>query len=369
MLILFLCCALAACSLSGLLYSRFWSRHLETDITFSDQTAYAGDTLKLEEVITNRKRLPLPRLEVSFRIPKGLRFVDAENTVVSDYVYKRDIFSLRSMEMITRRYLVLCEHRGRYGVSQVELLTQPLLGKPSRLSAGGPKTLSGDAAGPAGTPLPQLLVYAGHTDVSGIEKLCDQLLGEQESRRSLYEDPFLFNGIRAYEPTDPIKYINWKAMARTGELMVNTFASVRSVSLMIYLDVSDEKILKEDVLVEEGIRAAASLIRQQISRSQPAGLAINTNPPVRFEPGRGTDLLSKIEYALTADFKSEDTLPFVRLFEDEPVSPASPVIRVLISKNMRDHELEALPFRAVVVIPTLKDGAPATAVRLSGSGR
>lgn len=353
MLILFLCCAFAAIYVSRLVYFRLWRKHLDADITFSDPAVYAGDTLTLGEVITNRKHLPLPRLEVSFRIPKGLEFIDAENTVVSDYVYKRDIFSLRSMEMITRRYKVLCKQRGRYEVSQLRLRTQSFFGKTGELAIEPPES--------------QLLVYAGRTDVSGVDRLCDQILGEHESRRSLYEDPFLFNGIRSYQPADPIKYINWKAMARTGEPMVNTFASVQALSFMIYLDISDEKIIKEDELVEEGIRAAAVLIRRQISLSQQTGLIINTAPPVRFDPGRGQDLLSKIEYALTADFRSGDTVPFMSLFADE--EDTSSVVRILISKEMQERELEKLPFTAIVLIPVMKDGVPVTVCKLAGNGR
>ena len=164
-----------------------------------------------------------------------------------------------------------------------------------------------------------------------------------------------------------MKRINWKAMARTGGLMVNTFASVQAVSFMIYLDISDEKIIKEDELVEEGIRAAAVLIRRQISLSQQTGLVINTSPPVRFEPGRGHDLLSKIEYELTADFRSGDTVPFLSLLADE--TDTSPVIRILISKDIQKKELEKLPFTAIVMTPSMKDGVPVTICRLAGSRR
>ena len=48
--------------------------------------------MELTEVITNRKKLPLPVLEVGFHTRKELVFRDTENTNVSDYVYKRDIF-------------------------------------------------------------------------------------------------------------------------------------------------------------------------------------------------------------------------------------------------------------------------------------
>ena len=47
------------------------------------------------------------------------------------------------------------------------------------------------------------------------------MIGSITSRQFLYEDPFEFRGIRDYTITDPMNKINWKASARSGNLMVN----------------------------------------------------------------------------------------------------------------------------------------------------
>ena len=67
--------------------------------------------------------------------------------------------------------------------------------------------------------------------------VCERMLGIMQCSRHLYEDPFTFRGIREYTTSDPMKTINWKASARTGGLMVNTFDSVMTQKVMLYLAV------------------------------------------------------------------------------------------------------------------------------------
>ena len=347
MLIWFLSISFLLLAAAGWIYAKLWKIGLSARIFFSDKTAYAGGQIILEEIIKNHKKLPLAQVEVGFRVPKGLFFVDAENIVVSDYVYKRDIFSLRGMEMIMRRYSVRCDARGRYPVSQVTLRTGELLHGKGYIWEPGDE-MEGQKE--------ELLVYAGYTDVSAIEHFCDNLLGTVESRSSLYEDPFLFSGIRTYQLTDPMNRINWKAMARSGEMMVNTYASVRDLSCMIYLDVADKSIVKEEELVEESIRIAASLCRKMILCSQITGLSVNTDPPAFLEPGRGRELLSRIEYLLTDDFTARGTSDFIKLFDLPPKRQTSPVINIVISKNLRETEFQESNIQGVFVKPVREDG-------------
>ena len=347
MMIWFLCIAFLLTAIAGRLYAGVWKRNLSCRISFSDRTVYAGDQITLEEAVTNQKKLPLPQVEVGFRLPRGVYFQDAENIVVSDYIYKRDVFSLRGMEMVVRRYQMQCRSRGRYPVSQVVLKTKALLhGKEYILEPEG-------ADCPGKDPL---LVYPGYTDVSEIERLCDTILGTTESRNSLYEDPFLFSGIRDYLPSDPMNRINWKAMARTGKLMVNTYASVRDLSCMIFLDVADRKILKEEDLVEESIRIAATLCRRMILHSQMTGLAVNTDPPLFFGPERGRELLSRIEYALTENFAAAKLTDFAGLFERIPERTNLPAVSILISRDLKKEEIPPLGSPAILVTPVREEG-------------
>ena len=325
-----------------------WSKGLHARLSFTEKTAYAGDQAELKEVISNQKRLPLPAVEMGFRIPKGVRFLDAENIVTSDYVYKRDVFSLRGMEAVTRRYHLECLRRGRYPISQVTLRTWTLFRHTQYL-------LDSEQTD-------QLTVYAKRTDVSSILAYCDTILGEKESSRSLYEDPFAFASIREYSPTDPMKNINWKASARMGSLMVNTYSSVRSEQFFVFLDVSDEGIWKEEELVEKGISAASTLCQKLIQKGLEIGLAVNTDPPVVFEPKRGREQLQQMELFLTEDFSKRELCSFGHLTE-LPI-PVKDRICVYITRDadaVREGRKQSAG--GVLVTPVLKEGVPVLQVR------
>ncbi len=268
-------------------HARTWARGADAALSFEQPFVYAGETVQFTEVVSNRGRMPLPELEVRFRIPQGPVFQDAENVIVSDHVYKRDIFALRPMERVTRRYTLLCPRRGQFPVSDLTLRARSLFHRREyELSL---ETGAG------------LSVYAAQTDVSGILARCDALLGSQESRRRTLEDPYAWAGIRAYTPQDPMRVINWKAAARAGELMVNTYASVQTEEFCIYLDARDDRILKQEDLVEYGISVAASLCRRLIGRGQAAGLYVYADREVLLPPARGQAQLTAMEQALTED--------------------------------------------------------------------
>lgn len=270
-------------------YARLWSRGVEVTVAVAEPYVYAGEKAHFTEIVANRGKIPLPEIEVRFRMPQGPVFENAENVIISDHLYKRDIFSLRPLEQITRRYVLACPRRGLYPVSDLTVKAKSFFHHRDY-----------DVSQNTGT---RLTVYAAWTNVAGILAHCDVILGELESRRKTIEDPFAWASIRAYTPQDPMRSVNWKASARTGELMVNTYASVQAMQFCIFLDARDERIVKQEDLVELGISAAASLSRQLIRRGQEAGLYIYTELPAgQLPPARGQAQLTKIEQALTADY-------------------------------------------------------------------
>ena len=328
-------------------YGKNWSRGLTATIHFGQGMVYAGQKASLTEEVQNRKRMPLTELEAGFRIGKGVEFLDAENIVVSDYVYKRDIFSLRGMEGVIRTYHLDCPKRGRYRISQIVLKCWSFFHRYQY-----EKETDGTD---------ELLVFAAPTDVSRIEALCDTLLGETESRRSLYEDPFTFAGIREYQPTDPMKQINWKATAKAGSLMVNSYASVRSEQLLVYLDISDRRILKEEDLVELAISTAASLSRRMTKKGLEIGLAVNTSPPRVFAPRRGQEQLQQIELFLTEDFTDQETVPFEEMIEmDLFPGTGQDRVNVYISKEITPDGLSGKIHTGqkpgITAVPVWKEG-------------
>lgn len=315
MLILFFAAAALLLYILQRLYKGKWQQGLTARLRFASSYVYEGDSSALYEVIENRKRLPVFILEVGFRIGRGIRFEKDDNTSVSDHVYKRDIYSLAGYERITRTIDLTGVHRGHYPVSDVSMSAFSLFHTRRYL-----------------TEIPQnadIYVYARRTPLSGIIPVLDSLLGEQESSRKFLEDPFAFASIRDYTLQDPMKNINWKASARAGELMVNTYASTSMVRLMILLDVEDSGIWKHQDLVEDGIRVAATMAQKYIAAGRDVGIAVNTKERRVIMPAKGNQVRQETERMLTADFEKEETVPVEELFREVP----DDVMPVIITKN------------------------------------
>lgn len=331
-------------------YKKVWIKNVDVKLWFSTDTLYAGGQTKLYEVIENRKRTPLPVLEVGFHTKKELDFADTENTSVSDYIYKRDVFSVLGRQRITREISVDCQKRGHYAVSDADITTHTLLYKKS-YSVG----IETDAS---------IYVYAKMTDVSEIMTVCERMLGTLQCSKRMYEDPFAFRTIRSYTTDDPMKAINWKASAKTGALMVNTFDSVQSQKVMIFLDVADTGILKQEALVEENISIAATLARKMLRQSIETGFAWNSAEGGEWIlPTNKKSVLTGLERTLADYDATKGTTSFLELIIGKKETwdkLADDTLLVVITKNLDEALWNILKEKskdyAVLVIETLYRG-------------
>lgn len=334
MIIILLLGILAVSALWEICYKHRWSKEITVKLWFETDAVYAGQQTRLYEVIENRKAMPVPVLEVGFHTRKELVFVDVDNTNVSDYCYKRDVFSVLGRQKITRELPVRCTKRGKYIASDADIMTHTLLFR-RRYSKG----IGTEAV---------LYVYPKMTQVSEIMAVCESMLGTLQCAKRLYEDPFAFRSIRDYTMDDPMKSINWKASARTGALMVNTFDSVRSQKAMIFLDVEDRGILRYEDLVEESIALAATLMRRLLRQHIEVGFVYNGDSRQVFLPENNKRNLIIFERMLAEYDKEQDTESFARLlqrlfaddFAKKPLSPDT--LCLFITKNLNEPLFEQI---------------------------
>ena len=101
------------------------------------------------------------------------------------------------------------------------------------------------------------------------------MIGSITSRQFLYEDPFEFRGIRDYTITDPMNKINWKASARSGNLMVNLHDSTASQEVILFLNLEDPLLWKKDILQEVSIRLAGAISHYFLNKSIPIQMVCN----------------------------------------------------------------------------------------------
>lgn len=313
-------------------YATHWNHNLTIALNFLQDSVYAGEQAEMTEQIENRKKLTLPVLEVAFHVDKRLAFHDCENTNVSDFTYKRDIFALLGYQRITRKLTLNCTHRGYYRIDQSYLTTFSLLHY---------RRYSIDV--PADT---QLYVYAARTNVTDILLICERLMGSIQCSKRLFEDPFAYASIREYSITDPMKTINWKASAKTGNLMVNTFESTHTGKVLLFLDVEDSGILKYEYLTEDAVCVTASLAQKMITRGIDVGLCTNiTNAPdanadctayTYLAPANGRRHLTNIERLLAKHKLDTKVLPLPTVldtFARQAADQTEDALVVFISKN------------------------------------
>lgn len=389
MISLFLLGLLLLTFLWDLYYATHWNKNLAITLNFQQNFVYAGEQAQLTEQIENRKKLMLPVLEASFHIDKALSFLNFENTSVSDYIYKRDIFALLGNQRITRKLPLHCTKRGYYQIDKSYLTAFSMLHG---------RRFSIDC--PADTAL---YVYAARTNVSDILVSCERLMGNLQCAKRLFEDPFAFSSIREYTITDPMNTINWKASARTGDLMVNTFESTLTEKVMIYLDIEDSGILKYEYLIEDSISVAATLTQKLIARGMEVGICVNAaantsddnhapepkaasmdsdgalSQTIYIEPASGKKQLVKIEQMLAKRRSDEQAIPFSSLLQKQEIhkqytsrtmpSPKLPedAVTIFISKNALQNqdaieEFSKREHQAIWVIPyTRNDSCDITA--------
>ena len=237
------------------IYRQYWDRRLGVRVEFTDRSVFEGEDSCLREEITNGKKLPLPALEVRLSMSRALRFSGEalSNSNVTDESYRRDMFALFADQKVIRRLTFVCEKRGFYRISKADLVGYDFFMESRYYKEQELHT--------------EMYVYPRPVDTGRIRLLCSAVSGMVLVQNRLYPDPFEFAGIREYRPSDPRNHINWKASARSSELMVNQFDSTTNIRACILLDVEDPGILKYEALTEEGIRIAASLTAA-LSRKQ-----------------------------------------------------------------------------------------------------
>ena len=212
---------------------------LNLKVDFSKRVANCGDDIELIEVAENKKRLPLPFIILKIEVPRALKFYDMTNTSMSDHLYREDMLTVKPFSKHTRRIKAQCTKRGYFVLPRIGITTSDLL-LTTRLNRDFP-------ADSSLTVLPETI----NSDL--MKMLTSVTLSELQCRRTLLTDPFSLAGIREYTPHDPMKSINWKASAKTGDLMVNQNASTCSQKVHVFVNLDYYNPKRSTSLLEKSI--------------------------------------------------------------------------------------------------------------------
>lgn len=263
----------------------YYRRHalddLNLKVEFSKSVANYGEDIELIEVAENRKAMPLPFIILKFETPREIMFYDSSIVTSSDYHYREDMLTMKAYSKHTRRIKVKCRKRGYFVFPRVGITTADLF-----LLDHYTKEFENDS---------ELVVLPEVIPADIIEMLMSVTLSDMQCRRSVITDPFALAGIREYGPGDPMKSINWKASAKTGELMVNQNASTCTKKVHIFVNLEEYDPKASTSLLERSISLAYSYLIELACMGIPTsiytnGIDILTGQPEMstLDPGIGT---------------------------------------------------------------------------------
>ena len=203
------------------LISRLWADgSLKKTVLTAENTellGFPGDIFYIHTRIFNKKFLPVIWLSVDYLIEEGACIsAEIENDAVFSWVMPYQKLSWREP--------VKAVHRGVYSISEAGISSGDGFGL-SELSDTTALKNSIEAV-----VFPSLIPV----DVSVILRKLTEL---EASSRGYYTDPTLIKNILPYSAGDSFKDLNWRILARQGELVVNKKEKLDALRMCLVLDI------------------------------------------------------------------------------------------------------------------------------------
>lgn len=254
--------------LASLVFASVAAGGLHVHRSLSEATAAPGDQVAVTLTVENRKPLPVPWLFCADSVEDGL---DVEGGTAALRTVKGD-------ERLTIAYKVSSPKRGLYRVGPSVTETSDPLGFVRRFVT--------DKQPDFITVFPKVL------PVGGTWPLGHAPIHRNPRRRSLFEDPSRFVGIRDYQPSDSIRRIHWRATARLGSLQVKTFQPAVLQGAMLVVDGSSNQ---DEELFELGVTTAASVSEYVLFEGQKVALLSNGGDAADRYPHWTGETFTRIE--------------------------------------------------------------------------
>jgi len=254
--------------LVSLLFASVAVSGLEVRREISEAIVGAGQKVAVTLTIENRKPLPVPWLYCEDKVEDGL---DVEGGTAA-------LKTLPGDERMTLEYKVKAERRGLYRIGPSVTEASDPMGLVRRFKT---------------DPQPEFLTVTPRICGLGAGwPLGHNAIHRTPRRRSLFEDPARFVGIRDYQPSDSIRRIHWRATARLRRLQVKTFepAVLQGAWLLV-----DGAPCADEELFELTVTTAASVADYVLFEGQKVGLVSNGGDAAERYPQWNGETFRRIE--------------------------------------------------------------------------
>ena len=317
------------------LYIRMWKKKLDIDISLQDTYVEEGDKSSIVEIINNAKFLPLPVLHVKFSTDRSFLFEDCENATVTDMYHRNDVFSVMGNQKITRRLNFVATKRGFYNIGNINIV-----GKDFFMTKSYAENVKCDS---------WMYVFPKKYNSEPFDLMCDSVIGEIETKRSLYEDPFSFRGIREYQLFDSMGSINWRATAKLGNLMVNQYNYTTEQRVKILLNLDTDTMIKREHMREVSIRLASSVAKAILEKSMPVMIASNGYDVINktmgaVDYGMARNHLNTIDRYLARIGDCGDVDEFFKILNKDITNPTEGVAYLIVSSYCKEDLLLKLDY-------------------------
>jgi uncharacterized protein (DUF58 family) len=329
-----------------------WQRECLVRLTYSrrlsQHRAEYGEKVILESELVNDKLLPLPWVRVVDTVPERLEFPGlAINRNEEDGARTlHQAFSLLPFQRALRRIEISCDQRGRHRFGSTEVRSGDPLGLRHRVA-----NLEADD---------ELVVYPKILAVPPLDLTARTPIGERRAKNLLLADPSRIAGMRQYRPGDPIRHVDWRATARSGELLVRDFEATTNPRVAIFFDLDQREGAEE--AQEHSLSLAASFVVHFGSRGLPVGLygpGLADGDPVAADPSSSPDAVGQM-------------LDLLALCEPDPKANLAGVLHVESHRLRRQALVLVISSRfsptVLAVLAEVRRRAPVTALFVDGPG-
>lgn len=278
--------------------ARYWSKHLFDRVTLtrvpSEWRAFIGETIGVDMELSNQKPLPLPWYEWRFALGEPLpvegEALGAAAVPGMKWLHRRG--SLGWYQKHHWKFNLVPTERGNHAFGPATIKSADLLGAFPRTIDDGLRE--------------SIIVFPRVLPMSDLGLPSDRPFGERKGGNRVFEDPLRIAGLREFRPGDPMRRIDWKATARSGELRSRVYepSATQQLYLLVNIDTMEhswEGYLKEEL--ERIVSVSASVAAWAAGARYAVGILANgafpdADRPIRLPPSRSRDQITKILEAL-----------------------------------------------------------------------